>query len=82
MLRNTPLGLVAILAAALPAQGEPWAQKMFETANHDFGHLARNAKAEHAFLLSNIYLEDVHIESARPSCGCTSVRIENPYLKT
>ena len=33
-------------------------------------------------MLSNIYLEDVHVLDARSSCGCTSLRIENPSLKT
>ncbi len=69
-----------LACAAVSAQ--QWAQKMFETTTHDFGTIARGAKAEYEFVLSNIYLEDVHIASARPSCGCTSVKIKNPHLKT
>jgi len=44
--------------------------------------VARNAKVEYAFVVYNPYLEDIHIASAYPSCGCTSLRIENPLLKT
>jgi len=55
---------------------------MFETTEHDFGYVARSAKAEFEFVFSNIYLEDVHVAGARSSCGCTSVRIKKPLLKT
>ncbi|MEE8451524.1 MAG: DUF1573 domain-containing protein, partial [Thermoguttaceae bacterium] len=62
--------------------GQEWARKMFETINHDFGSVARGAKAEHEFVLKNIYLEDVHIASVRSSCGCTTPRITKQWLKT
>ena len=55
---------------------------MFETTEHDFGTVARGAKAEYEFVFSNIYLEDVHVASVRTSCGCTSARIANASLKT
>lgn len=62
--------------------GQEWARKMFETVNHDFGSVARGAKAEHEFVLKNIYLEDIHIASVRSSCGCTTPRITKQWLKT
>ena len=55
---------------------------MFEARSHDFGNIARAAKAEFAFELTNLYLEDVHIASVRASCGCTTPRIEKDTLKT
>jgi len=55
---------------------------MFETTEHDFGSVARFAKAENEFSLKNIYLEDVHIASVRSSCGCTTPRVEKDWLKT
>jgi hypothetical protein len=55
---------------------------MFPVTEHDFGTVARGAKAEFDFTFSNLYLEDAHVESARASCGCTSVRVDRPYLKT
>jgi hypothetical protein len=55
---------------------------MFDVTRHDFGSVARSAKAEFRFVLTNIYVEDVHISNVRASCGCTRVRIEKPTLKT
>lgn len=82
MLRSVLFTLLLGLFVNSAAQAQHWAEKMFETRSHDFGTIARGAKAEYKFILSNIYLEDVHILSARPSCGCTSVKIEKPLLKT
>lgn len=55
---------------------------MFEARSHDFGTIARAAKAEFAFEVKNLYLKDVHIASVRSSCGCTTPRIEKDTLKT
>src|SRR4030042_3125075 len=76
------LVLLLVFLAQSPAVGQPWAKKMFEETEHDFGTVARSAKAEYEFRLSNLYLEDVHIASVRSSCGCTSPRIKTPLLKT
>jgi len=78
---HVPSLLVAFFLAA-PCAAQEWADKMFETRSHDFGTIARAAKAEFAFELSNLYLEDVHIASVRASCGCTTPRIEKDTLKT
>lgn len=75
---------VAILAMVLPDDvfAQQWAVDMFETSSHDFGSVGRGAKAEFEFVLKNPYLDDVHISSATTSCGCTSVEITKPTLKT
>lgn len=78
---HVPSLLVAFLLAA-PCAAQEWADKMFETRSHDFGTIARAAKAEFAFELTNLYLEDVHIANVRASCGCTTPRIEKETLKT
>ena len=72
---------VALLLTA-PCAAQEWANKMFETRSHDFGTIARAAKAEFAFELNNLYLEDVHIAGVRASCGCTTPHIEKETLKT
>jgi len=64
------------------ADAQQWARKMFETTNHNFGTVARDAKVEFAFKLKNIYVEDVRITGVRTSCGCTTPRIEKNRLKT
>jgi len=81
MFRRGVLTLLFFLAcSSVPAQD--WATKMFETTSHDFGSIARGAKAEYQFVLTNIYVEDVEIDHVRTSCGCTSARIARPLLKT
>ena len=82
MMRKFPLSLLVVAAIVATVQAQDWAQKMFETKNHDFGTIARAAKAAFAFELTNLYLEDVHIASVRASCGCTTPRIEKETLKT
>jgi hypothetical protein len=75
---------VAVLGlfVVTPCFGQEWAQKMFKVTDHDFGSVARGAKAEFSFVCENIYLEDIHLAGVRTSCGCTTPRIENSLLKT
>lgn len=81
MLRNLIVGFVLIWSAPA-AQGQEWARKMFETTSHDFGTVARGAKTEYRFKLTNIYVEDVHISDVRSSCGCTTPTKSKDLLKT
>ncbi len=62
--------------------GQDWARNMFKITEHDFGPVARSAKAEYRFVFENLYLEDVHVAGVRTSCGCTTPSIENETLKT
>jgi len=82
MLQRTRLTLSAVVLLVSPAAAQKWAEKMFESRSHDFGTIARGAKAEYEFVLKNIYVRDVHIASVRVSCGCTTTRIKKPLLKT
>ncbi len=67
--------LIFLTASTLPAQD--WARKLFATTEHDFGSVARGAKAEYRFVVTNYVQDDVHIASVRSSCGCTSPSVEN-----
>lgn len=73
-----------ILAAFHPSfcTAQEWARNMFEVTSHDFGTVARGAKAEYEFIFTNLYQDDVHIASVRASCGCTSPRVEKDMLKS
>jgi hypothetical protein len=82
MSRNIALALLITALTITPCLGQEWANKMFSVTDHDFGTVARGAKVEYRFVFDNLYLEDVHISHAYSSCGCTSVRIENPTVKT
>lgn len=79
---HTMAGLVLAVVLAAPGSGQEWARKMFEVTSHDFGTVARGAKTEFAFELTNLYLEDVRIAGVRSNCGCTTPRIEGDTLKT
>jgi len=83
MFRSTVLCTVFVVGSLVaPVWAGDWATDMFKTTSHDFGSVARGAKAEFEFPLSNIYLEEVHIAGVRSSCGCTSPRITKADLKT
>lgn len=73
---------VMLLAGGGVARAQEWARKMFETTSHDFGTVARGAKSEFRFKLSNIYEEEVHIASVRSGCKCTSATSERDTLAT
>lgn len=55
---------------------------MFDHLSHDFGTIARGAKAEHHFTLQNIFVEDAHIVSVTSSCGCTQPEATKTFLRT
>jgi len=76
------LALVAFCAGGSPAAAQQWAYEMFATTSHDFGTLARGAKAEFAFELKNIYLEDVRIQRVQTSCGCAGIKYPTEAIKT
>jgi hypothetical protein len=48
---------------------------------HDFGTVARSAKTEHRFPITNIYQQPMQISSVRASCGCTTPIIEKQVLQ-
>ncbi len=82
MLRKTFLLVACVTLVVSPCFGQQWAAKMFQTTDHDFGTVARGSKAEFNFTLSNLYIDDVHIVTAYSSCGCTSIEVVKPTLKT
>ena len=72
--------LIVLLHSSAGAQD--WARKMFKVTEHDFGNVARDAKAEFRFEFENLYEEDVHVANVSSTCGCTTPRVENGSLKT
>ncbi|MBI1903221.1 MAG: DUF1573 domain-containing protein [Planctomycetia bacterium] len=83
-MRIVILAAIALLAC-LPSpavRAQEWARKMFQATEHDFGTVARGAKTEFRFELTNIYKEDIHVAQVRSSCGCTTPQITRPTLKT
>ncbi|MDA1050554.1 MAG: DUF1573 domain-containing protein [Planctomycetota bacterium] len=73
---------LALSAGAIDLSAQEWATKMFETTSHNFGTVARGAKAEFSFEFKNLYEEGLHVASVRSSCGCTTPTITKRDLKT
>lgn len=82
MVRPLTLAWLLLTLFGSTALGQTWTEKMFQERRHDFGDVARGAKAEWRFEFTNLYEEDVHVAGVRSSCGCTSLRIEKDTLKT
>jgi hypothetical protein len=82
MLRRALCGVALVLLGGSGSLAQDWANKMFDGLQHDFGTVARGAKVEHRFVLTNLYKEDIHISGVRSSCGCTSPEITRQTLKT
>lgn len=81
MMRLLVTALV-LLGVSSPVSAKEWAQKMFTTKRHDFGHVAHGSKASFLFEVTNLYEEDVHIADVRTSCGCTTPTITKNTLKS
>lgn len=77
MFRSLLSGVSVLLLTASTLPAQDWARKLLATTEHDFGTVARGAKADYAFVVTNVYQSDVHIASVRSSCGCTSPYVEN-----
>lgn len=82
MMRRMAIALAVIFVGVQAGQAKEWAQKMFKVTKHDFGHVARGAKADVVIEIENVYEEDVHIADVRTSCGCTTPTITKPTLKS
>jgi Protein of unknown function (DUF1573) len=82
MIRTTVLALLWLACASSTLSAKEWAQKMFKTTKHDFGHVAHGSKTDFEFEITNSYQEDVHIADVTTSCGCTTPTITKNTLKT
>jgi len=76
------LAVAWMLLSSTGVKAQDWAKAMFDHTSHDFGVVARGAKVEHRFIIENIYEENAHIQSVSSSCGCSTPRINQQFLKT
>ena len=63
-----------VAPTVLVAADASWAEKMFDSRQHDFGVVVKAAKATHRFTITNLYREAVHIARVKATCGCTVAR--------
>lgn len=87
-MRPFAIACAAIAAATCPAWtatavSQDWLREAIAPENrmHDFGTVARAAKTEHRFYIKNTQSSDMHLRSARASCGCTTPIIETEWIK-
>ncbi len=86
MFRTLVFSIVLATVFTPTASAQQWARKMFLKCNdkmsHDFGVVAKGAKAVYDFEFQNIFEEEVHIAGVRSSCGCTEPHLTKRTLKT
>jgi len=69
-------------SCGVSAHGQEWAKKLFRETSHDFGTMAAGAKAEHRFVVTNVFKETVHLQLATSNCPCVKTVITKPLLKS
>jgi len=62
-------------SVARPCAGQQWATGLFDTREHQFGVVAKNADSSFEFKLKNTLAEPVVIRGIRSSCGCVTPRL-------
>lgn len=74
---------MAVLALQPFVFAQEWLRQAIppEARSVDFGTVARAAKTEHRFVITNHSPNDIHLVSARASCGCTTPIIETEWIK-
>ena len=73
--------LLFILGTATWLPAADWAEKLFEVKKHDFGRVPFGAKAQYAFVLTNVNPFEVKIARWRVSCECTEPKISQKTLQ-
>lgn len=68
------------VAFSTTASAVDWRDIAFPVKEHDFGTRAVAAKTEFRFPVVNTFSSDIHIQSVRASCGCTTPIVENQYI--
>jgi hypothetical protein len=76
------LSLIILSSLTSSTIAQDWTQKMFSETSHDFGTVARGAKAEYKITIENIYNEEAHITACYSSCECTTGTLNARTLKT
>jgi Protein of unknown function (DUF1573) len=88
-MRNMVMAVVLglLTAAAAPAQGDNWANKLFTFQSgpqglyHDFGTVPNGSMLRHNFPIYNPWAIPIEITEIRVSCGCVSARVSKNLLQ-
>jgi hypothetical protein len=63
------------------ASAVDWRDIAFPVKSHDFGTRAVAAKTEFRFPVVNTFGSEIHLQTVRASCGCTTPIIETEYIQ-
>jgi hypothetical protein len=74
--------IVSIATRVFAQDANDWATKMFDSLSHDFGVVAKGTQVNHRFKLTNSSEQSVHIASVTASCGCTTSKCAQTFLKS
>ncbi len=74
--------LLLVFSVPQLASAQNWAGEMFGEQKHDFGIVARGAKAEYRFKFENKYKEPVHVHSVTTSCKCTTPSVTKDLVNS
>lgn len=75
------LATAVIVASASVLQAASPSAALFKATSHDFGTVARAAKTEFRFELTNPFDQPIHIAGVRASCGCTTPIVETQTIE-
>lgn len=64
------------------AAAQTLSRTLFAETYYDFGTVARGAATEHLFWFTNTLGQDVHVQSVRTNCGCTTPSVVHSTVKT
>lgn len=68
------------LAGWTSSAAADWTDTVFPTKTHDFGTVAVGSKTEFKFPIFNTTGKDMHIQTVRASCGCTTPILSSNYI--
>lgn len=71
---------VAVSVGTMPSVRADWTDSVFPIKSHDFGTVAVASKTEFAFPIYNTTGRDMHIQTVRASCGCTTPVLSSNYI--
>lgn len=83
MIRNAAIYVAVILTTSIFYPGfarADWSDQAFPVKTHNFGTVAVSSKTEFRFPIYNTLSSEMHIETIRASCGCTTPIIETKYI--
>jgi hypothetical protein len=69
------------LVAVQYTRADSWAGRLFPETKHNFGTVARAAKAEYVFEFENKLGRDIHVAGIRRSCSCTTPTVDKEWIK-